>query len=403
MRALTGVMRQTRTALNAAGLSFIWSGHPCPGADTPWRVQRGQTPHSAAMPTCSAARQASRPVEDAVGPIALLLAHRCSPQGQSLQCLCRLAVALDRGFPARHLAVLGLCAWPTAQAPLSWQALAMVGGGSLVLTSMLTVGEPAVIKRGNAQPRHYIISARSRSLSEMICANQSVNSARLWKCRRHAVVALHTCEPQPRRSERQQVMSAGTSPVIREVRSWLLEPSKLAQGQHNIQQICIHRCCISDRVEQLPTASSSSCDWLQRDCKGVSARRAGRQAPCLSSHRAVSDYGQERFSFPESGMLQPSTCHRMPPPPLSELMPSLKCSVSYRQSRHAVTQIANRIKAKGLQKLRWYCQMCGKQCRDENGFKCHLSSDSHQRQMMVFGQVSAAAAFVGSACLHISV
>ena len=50
-------------------------------------------------------------------------------------------------------------------------------------------------------------------------------------------------------------------------------------------------------------------------------------------------------------------------------------------------QIANRIKAKGLQKLRWYCQMCGKQCRDENGFKCHLSSDSHQRQMMVFGQV----------------
>ena len=31
--------------------------------------------------------------------------------------------------------------------------------------------------------------------------------------------------------------------------------------------------------------------------------------------------------------------------------------------------ISNRIKAKGLQKLRWYCQMCEKQCRDENGFK----------------------------------
>ncbi len=27
--------------------------------------------------------------------------------------------------------------------------------------------------------------------------------------------------------------------------------------------------------------------------------------------------------------------------------------------------IANRIKAKGMQKLRWYCQMCQKQCRDE--------------------------------------
>ncbi|CAA0821020.1 DNA/RNA-binding protein Kin17- conserved region [Striga hermonthica] len=48
--------------------------------------------------------------------------------------------------------------------------------------------------------------------------------------------------------------------------------------------------------------------------------------------------------------------------------------------------IANRIKAKGLQKLRWYCQMCQKQCRDENGFKCHCMSESHQRQMHVFGQ-----------------
>ncbi|KAJ0249952.1 KIN17-like protein [Hirschfeldia incana] len=48
--------------------------------------------------------------------------------------------------------------------------------------------------------------------------------------------------------------------------------------------------------------------------------------------------------------------------------------------------IANRMKAKGLQKLRWYCQMCQKQCRDENGFKCHCMSESHQRQMQVFGQ-----------------
>ncbi|NXK59722.1 KIN17 protein, partial [Sylvietta virens] len=45
--------------------------------------------------------------------------------------------------------------------------------------------------------------------------------------------------------------------------------------------------------------------------------------------------------------------------------------------------IANRIKAKGLQKLRWYCQMCQKQCRDENGFKCHCMSESHQRQLLL--------------------
>ncbi|KAM3588134.1 uncharacterized protein V6R79_022282 [Siganus canaliculatus] len=45
--------------------------------------------------------------------------------------------------------------------------------------------------------------------------------------------------------------------------------------------------------------------------------------------------------------------------------------------------IANRIKSKGLQKLRWYCQMCQKQCRDENGFKCHCMSESHQRQLLL--------------------
>ena len=48
--------------------------------------------------------------------------------------------------------------------------------------------------------------------------------------------------------------------------------------------------------------------------------------------------------------------------------------------------IANRIKAKGLSKLRWYCQMCQKQCRDDNGFKCHLMAESHQRQMKIFNE-----------------
>ncbi|CAN0121115.1 unnamed protein product, partial [Phaeothamnion confervicola] len=48
--------------------------------------------------------------------------------------------------------------------------------------------------------------------------------------------------------------------------------------------------------------------------------------------------------------------------------------------------ISNRIKAKGLQKLRWYCQMCQKQCRDENGFKCHLTSEGHLRQMRIFAE-----------------
>jgi len=48
--------------------------------------------------------------------------------------------------------------------------------------------------------------------------------------------------------------------------------------------------------------------------------------------------------------------------------------------------LANAMKAKGLQKLRWYCQVCQKQCRDENGFKCHVATESHLRQMLVVGE-----------------
>ncbi|KAG8737563.1 hypothetical protein FRC12_017099, partial [Ceratobasidium sp. 428] len=48
--------------------------------------------------------------------------------------------------------------------------------------------------------------------------------------------------------------------------------------------------------------------------------------------------------------------------------------------------LANAMKSKGLQKLRWYCQVCQKQCRDENGFKCHAASEAHLRQMLVVGE-----------------
>jgi len=48
--------------------------------------------------------------------------------------------------------------------------------------------------------------------------------------------------------------------------------------------------------------------------------------------------------------------------------------------------LSNKMKSKGLQKLRWYCQMCQKQCRDENGFKCHTTSEGHLRMMKVFAE-----------------
>ncbi len=34
-------------------------------------------------------------------------------------------------------------------------------------------------------------------------------------------------------------------------------------------------------------------------------------------------------------------------------------------------------------KLKLFCQMCRKQCLDNNGFKCHMMSKAHQRQMLV--------------------
>ncbi|KAG9240137.1 domain of Kin17 curved DNA-binding protein-domain-containing protein [Calycina marina] len=54
----------------------------------------------------------------------------------------------------------------------------------------------------------------------------------------------------------------------------------------------------------------------------------------------------------------------------------------------SVKQLNNKLKSKGLQRLRWYCQVCEKQCRDENGFKMHVQSESHTRKMLIVGENS---------------
>lgn len=48
--------------------------------------------------------------------------------------------------------------------------------------------------------------------------------------------------------------------------------------------------------------------------------------------------------------------------------------------------ISKSIKAKGLLRLRWYCQMCTKQCRDENGFQNHCRSPGHVRALAAFAE-----------------
>jgi DNA/RNA-binding protein KIN17 len=48
--------------------------------------------------------------------------------------------------------------------------------------------------------------------------------------------------------------------------------------------------------------------------------------------------------------------------------------------------LANKMKQKGLTRLRWYCQICEKACRDENAFKMHCQSESHMRRALDAGQ-----------------
>ncbi len=48
--------------------------------------------------------------------------------------------------------------------------------------------------------------------------------------------------------------------------------------------------------------------------------------------------------------------------------------------------LAKRSKMVGLQKLRFYCQMCQRQCRDENGMKQHMATEGHLRQMKLFSE-----------------
>lgn len=52
--------------------------------------------------------------------------------------------------------------------------------------------------------------------------------------------------------------------------------------------------------------------------------------------------------------------------------------------------IAKRQKQNGLGRLRLYCQMCEKQCRDENGFRNHTSTEAHQRNLALFASTPAA-------------
>lgn len=48
--------------------------------------------------------------------------------------------------------------------------------------------------------------------------------------------------------------------------------------------------------------------------------------------------------------------------------------------------LSKQMKARGLQKLRFYCQVCQKQCRDDNGFQSHIKSPTHVRKISQISQ-----------------
>jgi DNA/RNA-binding protein KIN17 len=48
--------------------------------------------------------------------------------------------------------------------------------------------------------------------------------------------------------------------------------------------------------------------------------------------------------------------------------------------------LSNQMRRKGLQKLKWWCELCSKQCFDDNGFKLHCQSESHMRNALSAGQ-----------------
>ncbi len=91
----------------------------------------------------------------------------------------------------------------------------------------------------------------------------------------------------------------------------------------------------------------------------------------LRLHHPILDTRRYCFHWSSTTCLKTSSKYETPP---IHDMPRAKVGTS--------KYVANMMRSKGLQRLRWYCQVCEKQCRDENGFKCHTQSESHVRNIM---------------------
>ncbi len=48
--------------------------------------------------------------------------------------------------------------------------------------------------------------------------------------------------------------------------------------------------------------------------------------------------------------------------------------------------IEKKQKKQGKKRLRFYCELCKKQCNDANGFKCHTATEEHQRLLRLFAE-----------------
>lgn len=64
-------------------------------------------------------------------------------------------------------------------------------------------------------------------------------------------------------------------------------------------------------------------------------------------------------------------------------MTSTKPICAWRQI--VVVGVLKLLLTQGLGRLRWYCQVCEKQMRDENGFQAHCRSEPHLRKIIAVG------------------